>query len=841
MIFLQLFINYTINNLNALNIYSKMSLKIISGPELLPLKIQEGLSELRKKGAFSKEIAEFGSKVFFSKLELPIVEDLFRLYYLNNEKDVAEYYVYVHEDIRSRFEEKFAPFLQGDKLVYDNLINICIMVKDAGDGFADILTANLSYIDRYTILDTGSTDNTVAIIKEVLKNKRGNLYEEPFINFRDSRNRLLDLAGDHCHFNIMLDDTYTLHGNLREFLELARGDDNVDSYSLVIDDTDTLYTSNRITKPSRGLRYKNLIHEIIDTVNNLNVSIPYKRGYIKDINSSYMTDRTNVRKQSDIDILMKILEEEPNDPRTYYYIGTSYIATRDWENCLIWFKKRVEMETSGYNAEFQDAMYYIAVIKDIYLQHPWEECHDWYLRCYNIDPSRADILFFLGQHYMKQGMKNVAFMYWKNAYYLGMPNIQMSVRKHIYNFHIPKHLASLCYELGEYKLGEEAASKALIHTNDPITRNWHSIFYHINKCVISNKKVRICPEKLICFVSPGGWKDWDGETLRVRGLGGSENFSIRYAEQLVKMGYKVVVFCKCNVQKEYERVVYIPLDLFTKFVGTYIIDICIINRFPEFIPIACLNGIKTYYIMHDIASPNGIITIHHNLAGILCISDWHKKQFLSFYPMCASKTHVISYGIDTEQYPVVEKDKYNFIYPSFPNRGLLQLLQMWPSIIYKYPRARLHLFCDTQNSWVQEFWSADMVHVDNMIEQYKDTVTNHGWVNGQTLREYWSRAHVWFYPCTFEETCCLTAWEAAASKTLVVSNHLAALNESVGDRGVIIEGNAKTSEWQTEALERLFEILDNDMEHEYVKKNYDWVKTKNFSDIVGGFVQKFIE
>ena len=228
-----------------------------------------------KKDAFLTQIAEFDSKVFFSQLMLQFGEN-----YTTYKFGI--YFVYVHTSILDRFKDKFRFYIEGDQLKYDNLINICIMVKDAGDGFYEVLRANLPYMDRYTILDTGSTDNTISIIKEVLADKCGELYQEPFINFRDSRNRLLELAGESCFFNIMLDDTYILNGDIREFCDFARGDNVVDSYSLVIDSLDTMYTSNRITKSSRKLKYVNLMHEIIQTDNNLNCSIPYKCGFIYD-------------------------------------------------------------------------------------------------------------------------------------------------------------------------------------------------------------------------------------------------------------------------------------------------------------------------------------------------------------------------------------------------------------------------------------------------------------------------------------------------------------------------------------------------------------------------------
>jgi hypothetical protein len=57
-------------------------------------------------------------------------------------------YVYINNLVYNSFYEKFRYYIKGNELKYDNLINLLIMVKNAGDDFHNILIENLLYVDR---------------------------------------------------------------------------------------------------------------------------------------------------------------------------------------------------------------------------------------------------------------------------------------------------------------------------------------------------------------------------------------------------------------------------------------------------------------------------------------------------------------------------------------------------------------------------------------------------------------------------------------------------------------------------------------------------------------------
>jgi predicted O-methyltransferase YrrM len=78
------------------------------------------------------------------------------------------------------------------------------------------------------------------------------------------------------------------------------------------------------------------------------------------------------------------------------------------------------------------------------------------------------------------------------------------------------------------------------------------------------------------------------------------------------------------------------------------------------------------------------------------------------------------------------------------------------------------------------------------------------------------------------ETFCLTALEAALTKTLVITNNLAALQNTVGHRGVIIKGETNELEWQEMALLKIKKYLDPEnihLKNELIVRNYEWAST----------------
>jgi tetratricopeptide (TPR) repeat protein len=770
----------------------------------------------------------------------------------------------------------------GDgKLHYDNLIHLCIMVKNGGKQFEDTLNANKHLIDRWTILDTGSTDETVEIINRVLVGKkRGELHEEPFINFRDSRNRLLELAGEVCKFTLMLDDTYIINGDLRDFLNEIRGDQVADSFTLYIQSDDVEYGSNRILKTDRKLKYLYKVHEVVQERNNMNVVIPLSRVHILDGRFDYMEQRTMARKKLDLQLLYEEVAENPNNPRSYYYLAQTYNLLEEYEKAYFYFLKRADHPVQGFMQEKIDAVFEAARIANFKLNKPWNECLEMYHRAYKLDDSRPDSLYFLGIHYYLEGDTRPAFDYFKKAFEIGYPiHCQYSLKPTLSFHFLPKFLSQLAYQYNDFVLGEKC-SRLFLEKNKPdadmynVVVSWYNIFVKLNSMnyvpenveVLYSRISNINKKPLLCFVADGGFEPWTGSDILVKGVGGSETYIIEMARYMQKHGvFKVIVFCNCTHHSIFEGVEYIPLFYYSHFTANVEIHTCIVSRFSEYIPVAIHGKVQNLYlVLHDLTPSGMVLPIHEKFKKIFCLSEWHVGYFLNIFPQFKDITVPFYYGIDVNKFnneetalnnepgpktnihmqivESVQKIKNKFIYSSFPNRGLLQLLQMWPKIFNKYPDATLHIYADVNGKWVNSVAGDLIQQIKELLSTLNNCGINYrGWVNKSELADAWKTSEYWFYPCTFMETFCLTAVEAALSKTLAITNGLAALQNTVGDRGVCINGDASTPEWQEEALLELFSIMENKPKREeLIMRNHDWASTLSWESQANKLLREHI-
>lgn len=330
---------------------------------------------------------------------------------------------------------------------------------------------------------------------------------------------------------------------------------------------------------------------------------------------------------------------------------------------------------------------------------------------------------------------------------------------------------------------------------------------------------------------------WNPETAKKSGIGGSETAVIEMAKRLVRRGKKVVVWGDVlrpgvDLSGVFDGVEYRDHN---GFPGTEA-DVLIASRRADVLDTIHRHKHRTSYTwIHDIylygLTPDRDTRIGHYLA----LTEWHKQFLLSTYNYVKPESIVVTQnGIDVSRFDKhVLRNPHRAIYASSPDRGLEAALNMWPTIRREVPDAELHVYYGFEN-WEFSAQSdpvqkATILRIKALLDGAKSLgVTHHGRVDQATLATAYMSSGVWYYPTWFSETSCISAMEAQAAGLRIITSPLAALNETVGSRGVLVPGDYGSSVYCAEFQRATIAAMRKDgnedrrVLQEYARQHFDW-------------------
>ena len=84
-------------------------------------------------------------------------------------------------------------------------ISLGMIVRDAEKTVERCIRSALPLISRWTVIDTGSVDNTKEIVREVLKDLPGQLLESEWVGHAHNRSELLAVGRHGADYLLQLD------------------------------------------------------------------------------------------------------------------------------------------------------------------------------------------------------------------------------------------------------------------------------------------------------------------------------------------------------------------------------------------------------------------------------------------------------------------------------------------------------------------------------------------------------------------------------------------------------------------------------------------------------------
>lgn len=568
-----------------------------------------------------------------------------------------------------------------------------------------------------------------------------------------------------------------------------------------------------------------------------------------DITRVHHTDKERGKESFERNI--RILEREhlkdPNEPRVMFYLGRTYLASLQYDKCIEILQKY--LDKSGWDDERYEARLLIgqAYEQSGDLDTALLAFHDAILE----KEANPDAYLYKAFILIRKGKHNEALYNLKYAIELPLPQAVTYFNPMLYKRDAYHAIAIAYLHLGKLEDAFQAiqiayqsdskneavialygAIQALVEKHEaakqyvkiikyaekhdpkkvvPILSQIPSPLYDNELIVALRKKFvpsKKWPEKSVVVFCGTSAEDWTPENQNKGGIGGSETAVIELTKRLVKKGWKVTVYNQGGHPPEGQEFDGVEYKNYWLFNPSDKFDVLWAWRVPELFDYKMEARLKVLDL-HDVMNPLDFTEDRINEIDKIFVKTNYHRSLLPNVP--DDKFVIVGNGIDLTRFEgKQDKDPYRFCYTSSPNRGLEQLLKMWPQIKDALPEATLHVYYGWQTFYELEKNNPErmawMKKMQGLMEQ--PGVINHGRVGQKELAQDLLKTSYWLYPTDFPEIDCITAKEMQAAGVIPITSGYAALEESQ-QSGLKLQGDTYDPKWQEEYIKQVINLVND--------------------------------
>ena len=325
-------------------------------------------------------------------------------------------------------------------------------------------------VNRWVIIDTGSEDGTVDIVRRELAGVEGELFERPWVSMGYNRSELMHLSRDKADYHLVLDADETLHTG-------PSWRDELTGEAQLFIDGGAVGLSNRILRTDCQWRYDMAWHAAPSADVGGTTIRHVAEDSIRFVHHAdgFRSMKTPEEKYAEVvDGLLSDIAENGNSGRKQYYLAQSYRDGRKYKEATAAFRERIAM--GGWPEEVYWSLLHIARID------PGIET---YRAAIEHTPYRGEAYLELMTLLSQQKRYREAWPYAERAIRLAEPNVRLFHRPDIYSWRIPDRYGVVAYWSGRFQQGVEVLDTLLANGSLPSSER---------KRVIENR--RFCAEKL---------------------------------------------------------------------------------------------------------------------------------------------------------------------------------------------------------------------------------------------------------------------------------------------------------------------------------------------------------
>lgn len=336
---------------------------------------------------------------------------------------------------------------------------LTMIVKDEAHVIERCLTSIMPLVDAYCIVDTGSTDGTQDVIRQVMAGKPGEVFDRPWRDFGTNRSEALELARPFGDYAIMIDaDVRCVFEGSFDPVAFRRGL-TADYYRIMFKDN-LEYQRPLINTTRLPFSYRGVLHEYLDVPEGSTDG-----GIVSGIHYRSSTDGASWRNPDkyakDAETFVKALMEG-RDPdlrsRYTFYLAQSLRDAGADDAAALKYRERAEMP--GWEQETYVAWLWHARLSRK-VGRPLSEVLDALMRAQELVPGRAEAWCQAATYAREDERIQSAFVFARRALDVGRPDDALFLEPDTYEWKALYEYSIAAYYAGDYVGGLRACHRLL--------------------------------------------------------------------------------------------------------------------------------------------------------------------------------------------------------------------------------------------------------------------------------------------------------------------------------------------------------------------------------------------